>query len=78
MAGRFLEVGYTHIFNGARVGEDTAALYSGEWAAAGTHWHHNWVHDTTEKCLRFDDQSENASVRPILGRWPYKEVLALR
>ena len=24
--------------------------------------HHNWVHDTTEKCLRFDDQSENASI----------------
>ena len=62
MAGRYLEVAYSHIFNGARVGEDTAALYSGGWAAAGTHWHHNWVHDTTEKCLRFDDQSENASV----------------
>jgi len=38
MAGRFLEVAHTHIWNGARVGEDTAALYSGGWAAAGTHW----------------------------------------
>ena len=62
MAGRRLEVAYTHIFNGARVGEDTAALYSGGWAAAGVVWHHNWVHDTTEKCLRFDDQSENATI----------------
>ena len=62
MAGRRLEVAYTHIYNGARVGEDTAALYSGGWAAAGTVWHHNWVHDTTEKCIRFDDQSENATI----------------
>ena len=44
------------------MGEDTAALYSGGWAAAGQVWHHNWVHDTTEKCLRFDDQSENATI----------------
>ena len=62
MAGRRLEVAYTHIYNGARVGEDTAALYSGGWAAAGTVWHHNWVHDKTEKCIRFDDQSENATI----------------
>ena len=62
MAGRWLEVAHTHIFHGARVGEDTAALYSGGWAAAGQVWHHNWVHDTTEKCLRFDDQSENATI----------------
>ena len=40
MAGRRLEISYTHIFNGARVGEDTAALYSGGWAAAGQEWHH--------------------------------------
>jgi hypothetical protein len=46
LAGRRLEVSHTHIFHGARVGEDTAALYSGGWAAAGQEWHHNWVHDT--------------------------------
>jgi hypothetical protein len=62
MAGRRLEIAHTHIYNGARVGEDTAALYSGGWGAAGQIWHHNWVHDTTEKCLRFDDQSENATI----------------
>eukprot|EP00937_MAST-01D_sp_MAST-1D-sp2_P003459 g3459.t1 len=62
MVGRRLEVANCHIFNGARVGEDTAALYSGGWSAAGQLWHHNWVHDTTEKCLRFDDQSENATI----------------
>lgn len=62
MASRWLELAHTHIFHGARVGEDTAALYSGGWAAAGQEWHHNWVHDTTEKCLRFDDQSENATI----------------
>ena len=33
-----------------------------EYSAAGIHYHHNWVHDTTEKCLRFDDQSENATI----------------
>ena len=62
MGDRRLVVAHSHIFNGGRVGEDTAALYGGGWAAAGQVWHHNWVHDTTEKCLRFDDQSENATI----------------
>jgi hypothetical protein len=62
MEGRMLEVAHCHIYNGARVGEDTAMLYGGGWRAAGVVWHHNWVHDTTEKCLRFDDQSENTTI----------------
>ena len=62
MAGRSLEVSYCHVYDGGKVGEDTALLYGGGWAAAGTRWHHNWIHGTMEKCLRFDDQSENATV----------------
>jgi len=38
LAGRKLVVAHSHIFNGARVGEDTAALYSGGWNAAGQEW----------------------------------------
>jgi len=62
MAGRSLEVSYCHVYDGGKVGEDTALLYGGGWAAAGTRWHHNWIHGTMEKCLRFDDQSENSTV----------------
>ena len=62
MAERFLEVAYSHIAYGGRVGMDTAALYTGGWASAGLHWHHNWIHDASEKCLRADDQSRNMTV----------------
>jgi hypothetical protein len=62
MANRFLEVSHSHISNGGKIGMDTAALYTGGWQAAGTRWHHNWIHDTSEKCLRADDQSENMTV----------------
>ena len=59
MAERRLEVSYTHIYRGGLVGKDSAALYTGGWSCAGVHWHHNWVHDATEKCVRADDQSRN-------------------
>ena len=39
-----------------------ALLYTGGWGAAGLQWHHNWLHDASEKCLRGDDQSENMTV----------------
>merc|ERR1719174_1738331 len=41
---------------------DVANLYTGGWDSAGVRWHHNWVHDGSEKCLRGDDQSANMSV----------------
>ena len=62
MAGRRLEVSFTHIHHGGMIGMDTAALYTGGWSSAGLHWHHNWVHDASEKCLRADDQSANMTV----------------
>jgi hypothetical protein len=62
MAGRRLEVAYTHIFEGGTIGMDTASLYTGGWDAAGLEWHHNWVHSADEKCIRADDQSANMSV----------------
>lgn len=62
MAGRWLEVAYSHISGGGLVGKDTALLYTGGWGAAGTHWHHNWAHNASEKCLRGDDQSRNMTV----------------
>lgn len=62
MAGRNLEVAYCHIHHGGLIGKDSAALYTGGWSSAGLHWHHNWVHDATEKCIRGDDQSRNMTV----------------
>ena len=62
MEGRFLEVAYSHIFAGGLVGMDTAALYTGGWTSAGLEWHHNWVHNASEKCVRADDQAANMSV----------------
>ncbi len=62
MGERFLEVAFSHIAYGGLVGMDTAALYTGGWNAAGLHWHHNWIHDASEKCLRGDDQSANMTV----------------
>ena len=62
MSNRYLEVSYCHIHHGGLIGMDTAALYTGGWNSAGQHWHHNWIHDATEKCLRADDQSANMTV----------------
>ena len=62
MAGRFLEVSHCHIHDGALIGKDAALLYTGGWNAAGLVWHHNWVHGSTEKCIRCDDQGRNMSV----------------
>ena len=61
MKGRNLEVRYSHIHHGGLIGMDTALLYGGGWSTAGMKWHHNWIHDGSEKCLRADDQSRNIS-----------------
>lgn len=62
MVGRHLEFAYSHVFAGGTIGMDTALVYTGGWNAAGVEWHHNWVHDANEKCIRADDQSMNMSV----------------
>ena len=62
MRGRRAEVAHCHIHHGGMVGLDTAALYSGGWHTAGLDWHHNWIHEHREKCVRCDDQSANATV----------------
>ena len=63
MRGRRLTVAYSHIHHGGLIGSDSALLYAGSgWGTAGLHWHHNWIHHATEKCLRGDDQSRNMSV----------------
>mmetsp|Transcript_28422 Transcript_28422/g.58153 ORF Transcript_28422/g.58153 Transcript_28422/m.58153 type:complete len:694 (-) Transcript_28422:285-2366(-) len=62
MAERWLDVSFTHVFNGGLVGKDTSGMYTLGWDSAGVIWHHNWVHDMTEKCMRADDQSRNISV----------------
>eukprot|EP00730_Choanoeca_flexa_P019243 TRINITY_DN9393_c0_g2_i1.p1 TRINITY_DN9393_c0_g2~~TRINITY_DN9393_c0_g2_i1.p1 ORF type:complete len:472 (+),score=68.49 TRINITY_DN9393_c0_g2_i1:100-1416(+) len=59
---KYSEVAYTAIHHGGRVGKDTAALYSGGNATVGSVWHHNWVYNHTEKCLRGDDQSEKLTL----------------
>lgn len=53
---------FNHIHHGGLIGLDHAALYSGGWNASGIVWHHNWVHDHLEKCVRGDDQSLNMTV----------------
>jgi hypothetical protein len=62
MSGRHLDVSYCNIHHGGMVGLDTAGLYSGGWSTAGLYWHHNWIHHHREKCIRCDDQSENATI----------------
>ena len=66
------EISYSHVYNGGLIGNDDACVhadnsmtscgYPNSTDSCTKTWHHNWVHDTTEKCLRFDDQSENASI----------------
>ena len=56
-----LTVSHSHIHGGGRVGLDQALLYTGGEPnnnhAAGVRWHHNIVHNNTEKCMRADDLS---------------------
>ena len=57
-----VRLSYSDIYRAGLIGKDTAALYTGEWTAAGNIWHHNWIHDTSEKCVRADDVSQNLTV----------------
>ena len=55
-------VSHCRVAFGGLIGEDTALLYTGSPRDAGTVWHHNWVHDAVEKCMRGDDQSRHMTV----------------
>ena len=62
------EVSHTHISRGGLIGGDNACLHADNTPTdCGTQncskeWHHNWVHDCREKCVRCDDGSESCSV----------------
>jgi len=49
MAERWLDVSFTHVFNGGLVGKDTSGMYTLGWDSAGVIWHHNWVHDVSTR-----------------------------
>ncbi len=56
-----MDVSYSHVHGGGRIGRDHSLLYTGgspqAQHAAGVRWHHNVIHNATEKCLRADDMS---------------------
>jgi hypothetical protein len=60
--GSFNVVSFSHIHHGGLTGNDTALLYTGSPKTHGTVWHHNWVHNGSEKCVRGDDQTRNLTV----------------
>ena len=63
------EIAYCHVYDGGLVGNDDACVHADNSyttcvpvpGSAGPHinctkmWHHNWVHDCREKCMRGDD-----------------------
>eukprot|EP00041_Stephanoeca_diplocostata_P031386 m.977013 g.977013 ORF g.977013 m.977013 type:complete len:733 (-) comp23949_c1_seq6:2193-4391(-) len=57
-----VQVSYSHVHGGGLVGRDHALLYTGDDGANGVRWHHNIVHNTTEKCLRADDLAHNTTM----------------
>lgn len=67
---------YTHVYEIGLIGLDSAGLHAdntvvscmdyslpaGQRADCVKHWHHNWVHDCREKCVRGDDYNLNLTV----------------
>ena len=59
------EISYSHVYDGGLIGNDDACVHADNsmtscGAANSTvnctkTWHHNWVHDCREKCMRGDD-----------------------
>jgi hypothetical protein len=62
------EIRYTHVSHGGLVGGDDACIHADNTPTDCNHnncskaWHHNWVHDCREKCVRCDDGSESCLV----------------
>lgn len=70
------EVAHSHIRHGGLTGLDSACLHAdntyvscmnysipaAERANCTKRWHHNWVHDCREKCVRGDDRNLNLTV----------------
>lgn len=63
------EISYSHVYDGGLIGNDDACVHADNSGtpcqpdpATGAitinctkNWHHNWVHDCREKCMRGDD-----------------------
>ena len=59
------EISYSHVYNGGLIGNDDACVHAdNSLTSCGEKnstddctktWHHNWVHDCREKCMRGDD-----------------------
>ena len=67
------DVSYAHVFDGGLVGGDDACIHAdnspvpcslapGSGANCSKNWHHNWVHNCREKCVRCDDGSMGCNV----------------
>eukprot|EP01065_Artemidia_motanka_P019575 TRINITY_DN232_c0_g4_i2.p1 TRINITY_DN232_c0_g4~~TRINITY_DN232_c0_g4_i2.p1 ORF type:complete len:737 (+),score=181.83 TRINITY_DN232_c0_g4_i2:78-2288(+) len=63
------EIRLTHVSEGGLLGGDDACIHAANpqtpcdsWANCSKHWHHNWVHNCREKCVRCDDRSRNCSI----------------
>eukprot|EP00040_Diaphanoeca_grandis_P043503 m.268260 g.268260 ORF g.268260 m.268260 type:complete len:753 (-) comp77793_c0_seq1:190-2448(-) len=59
---------YTHVVNGGLIGGDNAGIHADNAPVNCTlrncskTWHHLWVHNCREKCVRCDDGSESCEV----------------
>eukprot|EP01062_Namystynia_karyoxenos_P061677 TRINITY_DN5409_c0_g1_i1.p1 TRINITY_DN5409_c0_g1~~TRINITY_DN5409_c0_g1_i1.p1 ORF type:complete len:755 (+),score=184.43 TRINITY_DN5409_c0_g1_i1:108-2372(+) len=68
------EIRLTHVYNGGLIGGDDAAIHadnaktSCDWQTGDCvkHWHHLWVHNAREKCMRCDDGSRYCDVDHVV------------
>lgn len=70
------EISYSHVHDGGLTGLDSAGIHADNtfvscmnWslplsarANCTKVWHHNWVHDCMEKCVRGDDRNLNLTI----------------
>ena len=67
------EIHHTHVSRGGLIGGDDACIHADnapvpcdQGANCTKDWHHNWVHDCREKCVRCDDGSRGCSIHHMV------------
>jgi hypothetical protein len=66
------EISFSHVSHGGLIGGDDACIHADNApvkcdtgdppANCSKHWHHNYVHDCREKCVRCDDNSRSCDI----------------
>eukprot|EP01065_Artemidia_motanka_P019574 TRINITY_DN232_c0_g4_i1.p2 TRINITY_DN232_c0_g4~~TRINITY_DN232_c0_g4_i1.p2 ORF type:complete len:743 (+),score=163.18 TRINITY_DN232_c0_g4_i1:75-2303(+) len=66
------EIRLSHVHEGGLLGGDDACIHAANPPTDCTnnncskHWHHNWVHNCREKCVRCDDNSRNCTLHHMV------------